>query len=82
TDERGIFLFDRVPPGEHLLAAQATGFAPTQHRVQVASGEQRRVELGLRPDALSAQVTVTATRTLESVATVPSAITSVARDQW
>lgn len=81
TDERGIFLFDRVPPGEHLLAAQATGFAPTEQRVQVASGEQRRVDLVLRPDALSAQVTVTATRTLESVATVPSAITIVARDQ-
>jgi iron complex outermembrane receptor protein len=49
TDEAGIFLFEAVPAGTHLVQVRSDEFGQDNERVEVAEGSTAEVTLELRP---------------------------------
>jgi iron complex outermembrane recepter protein len=77
----GSFRFGGIPAGEHTLRVSAPGFSAAERTLTVSVGAAVSSDFTLRTSSLSADVTVTATRTIESVAAVPGAVTVLDREQ-
>jgi iron complex outermembrane recepter protein len=77
----GGFHFVGVPAGEHTLRVSAHGFSGAERIMTVVAGSPASTDITLRTGMLSADVTVTATRTIESVAAIPGAVTILDREQ-
>ncbi len=62
ADAEGRFRIENVPAGKARISAQLLGYMPVQQTVAVAAGEERVVELRLRPAAVQlAELTVIGT---------------------
>lgn len=81
TDSEGVYRFENLPEGQYGLSAGGTGFSAVTQNLTLAAGESRSVDLTLSVSTLAAEVTVTATRSAESVAAIPGSITVIDREQ-
>ncbi|HEV7859206.1 MAG TPA: TonB-dependent receptor [Pyrinomonadaceae bacterium] len=63
TDIHGIFVFETIPVRDATLIVRATGFSPSERRWTAIEGNGSRLQVVLLPAPVSAEVTVTATRT-------------------
>lgn len=80
TNAEGRYRLPDLAPGEYSLQATAPGFAVTTKKVALKAGE-RSVDLTLSPGGISEEVTVSVTRSVESIAGIPAAITLVEKEQ-
>jgi iron complex outermembrane recepter protein len=76
----GGYRFERVPFGDHTISVTAPGFSESQRPLTISGGSPS-FDVRLQPGTLSADVTITATRTVESIAAVPGAVTVIDREQ-
>lgn len=76
TDGTGAYRFERLAPGEYLVAAEASGFARSaaQH-VRVESGGGPTLDISLEVAGVREEVVVTASGTPQAVDEVSKAIT-------
>lgn len=77
----GTFGLESLPAGQYTVSAQVTGFSGEPSTLMLAQDEERTVNLLLRPAPQAQQVTVTATRSVESIAAVPGSVTVVGEKQ-
>jgi iron complex outermembrane recepter protein len=81
TDANGVFRFNDVPEGKYLLSIAAAGFAERTQALVIAGGDSRNLDLTLSPAAISGDVVIGATRTVESIAAIPGSVTVIDREQ-
>jgi iron complex outermembrane receptor protein len=75
TDARGRFEARGLPAGKYLFLARAVGRAPVRTEVTVTGGETTPLDFRLRAASVDlAEVTVSATRDAQNLATMPIAI--------
>lgn len=79
TDGNGAFRFEGIPAGAYTLRISLSGFAEDVRPVEVTAGQERKVEVTLRPAGLKEDVTVTATRTPQEIAAIPGSVTVIPR---
>jgi iron complex outermembrane receptor protein len=78
TDGTGAYRFERLAPGEYLIAAEASGFARTAaQQVRVESGGSPTLDISLEIAGVREEVVVTAAGTPQAVDEVSKAITVV-----
>ena len=77
SNAEGIYRFEALPPGEYELVAQAPGFQSKTMAFRLGAGQQNVLDALIRPAAQIEQVTVTATRSVESIATVPGSVSVI-----
>src|SRR6267378_649248 len=63
TDNEGLFRFETTSTGSALLTINANGFAPTERKIDPATDQVTGLRIVLVPANISAQVTISATRT-------------------
>lgn len=63
SDEKGRFVFSRIPVNTGMLEVSAEGFAPARKSWRIDGSGTAHVEFILQPSSLSEQVTVSAART-------------------
>jgi iron complex outermembrane receptor protein len=80
TDGEGRYRFQDLSPGDHRFQATAPGFAVTTKDIALRVGE-RSIDLTLSPRGLAEEVTVSVTRSVESIAGIPAAVTVVEGDR-
>lgn len=80
TDQNGRYEFTCLERGGYRLSISANGFAPGARTVQV-NGTEQRVNVTLQAAALSENVVVSATRTPESLATIPGGVSVLTQQQ-
>lgn len=81
TDTDGLFAYPNLEAGKYKITASADGFTNAAKEITLIDGENKVFEFILKPGGLSAEVTVTATRTVESIAAVPGSVTVIDREQ-
>ena len=81
ADGNGVFTLGNVPSGSYRLEILSNGFARSVQTIDVNETAASIPDVVLSPAQLSAEVTVTATRSVESIAAVPSSITVVDEEQ-
>src|SRR6185295_11145779 len=78
TDEKGISLFEDLAPGEYLIEAEATGFAPAEPQVlRIEGNGAETFDISLPLAGVSEQVVVTAQSSVQPVDEVSKAISVV-----
>jgi len=82
TNSEGTYRFQSLPPAEYTISAYVTGFQSEAVAVRIAAGEQRKFDALIRPASQAQQVTVTATRSVESIASVPGSVSVVEDKQF
>lgn len=81
TDSSGSFRFDDLVHGNYRLRALGAGFTTAIEDFKLSIGEERSVELTLQPGLINEEVVVTATRSTESIVTIPNSVTVLSREQ-
>lgn len=81
SDHEGAFRFENVARGEYDLTVEAKGFAQSVKKVEVSGSDVLLADVVMLPGALSEQVTISATRSAESIAAVPGSVTVIGEDQ-
>lgn len=82
TLDDGSFRFENVPVGNYRLTVRSRNFAEVSRDVNLTAGGSLNLpDVVLQPGALSAEVTVTATRTVESIAAIPGSVTVIEREE-
>ena len=76
TDERGMFEFDRIPPGKYQLIAHLDRVPDAVKTVEVAGGDQM-VDFQLALAPIREQVTVTATGSAEAIESSYQSVNSI-----
>jgi iron complex outermembrane recepter protein len=78
TLEDGSFRFENLTPGKYRLRVQRQEFAEISKELELTAGNNLNLpDIVLEPRSLSAEVTVSATRTVESIAAIPGAVTVI-----
>lgn len=77
----GQYDYEALPAGEYTVSTQVPGFTSDPMTVRLAPGQRRTIDVVLRPASQLQQVTVTATRSVESIATVPGSVSVVEDNQ-
>lgn len=77
----GEFQFTDLAAGEYRVNLSAPGFAGLAQTLRLTPSENRRLDFTLRPAALSENVVVSATRTVESIAAIPGSVSVIEREQ-
>jgi hypothetical protein len=78
TDGTGAYRFERIAPGEYLVAAEASGFARSAaQQVRVESGGSPTLDISLEVAGVREEVVITASGTAQAVDEVSKAITVV-----
>jgi iron complex outermembrane receptor protein len=78
TDGTGNYRFERLAPGEYLVAAEASGFARSAaQQLRVESGASPTLNISLEIAGVREEVVVTASGTAQAVDEVSKAITIV-----
>src|SRR6185295_12530247 len=78
TDEKGISLFEDLAPGEYLIEAEATGFAPAEPQVlRIGGSGAETFDISLPLAGVSEQVVVTAQSSVQPVDEVSKAVSVV-----
>jgi iron complex outermembrane recepter protein len=81
TDVNGIFRFHNLPEGKYRLSVTAAGFTEATQDLMIIAGGSGNIELLLNPAAISGDVVIGATRTVESIAAIPGSVTIIDREQ-
>lgn len=81
TSQDGGFAVEGLVPGLYRVSAKYPGMTSDGDLYTLAAGESRRIDVILRPSGLSQQVTVTATRSVESIAAIPGSVSVVESNQ-
>src|ERR1700752_3423038 len=81
TDSSGSFRFDDLVQGNYRLRVTGPGFTTAVEDLKLTIEEERDVELTLQPGLIKEEVVVTATRSTESVVTIPNSVTVLSRKQ-
>lgn len=81
SDANGVFVYRNLEVGKYKITVSTDGFASAKKEIVLAEGENKTLEFILQPGRLSAEVTVTATRTVESIAAVPGSVTVIDGEQ-
>lgn len=81
TNADGTYGIEALPAGSYVVSAELAGFAPSSVSVTLGTGQQRTVDAVLQPVLQAQQVTVTATRSVESIAAVPGSVAVVDESQ-
>src|SRR5215831_2336613 len=76
TDERGMFEFDRIPPGKYQLIAHLDRVPDAVKTIEVAGGDQT-VDFQLALAPIREQVTVTATGSAEAIESSYQSVNSI-----
>jgi iron complex outermembrane receptor protein len=80
--EDGSFRFENIPAGKYRLIVQTQNFADYHKQIDLTAGNDLNLtDIVMQAGALSAEVTVTATRSVESIAAIPGAVTVIEREQ-
>jgi iron complex outermembrane recepter protein len=69
-----------VPVGRYQLKARKLGFLLTSRDIEINAGKIISPTLVLRIDEVEEQVTITATRSIESIAAIPGSITVISNE--
>ncbi|MGH9627186.1 MAG: TonB-dependent receptor [Bryobacteraceae bacterium] len=77
TNGEGAYRLESLPPGEYTISADVTGFQSDAARMRIEPGEEKKFYAVIRPASQAQQVTVTATRSVESIAAVPGSVSVV-----
>ena len=76
TDNNGVYVFDKVPPGRYTVIAHQEGFGDSSETVTLAAGSTATVDIQMQISGIKEQVTVTASgieeTAFESIASVSS----------
>jgi outer membrane receptor for ferrienterochelin and colicin len=75
TDKDGAFRFGDVPPNTYQLTVAASGFSPSQERVEVRTSVPISLKVAL--NVAGAETEVTVTDTLNTIENVPTSHTDV-----
>ncbi|MDQ4120942.1 MAG: TonB-dependent receptor [Acidobacteriota bacterium] len=81
TQTDGSFRFENIPSGRYQLTVRIQNFAETSKEIDLNGSNLNLPDTVLHPNALSAEVTVTATRTIESIAAIPASVTVIEQEQ-
>jgi iron complex outermembrane receptor protein len=81
SDAAGEFSLSGLPSGAYRWRVEREGFVDDERELALAAGEALSPDVALLPRGVTEQVTVTATRSVESVANVPGAVTVVGGEQ-
>ena len=76
SDDSGRFEFDSLAPGDYTLSVNRPGFATIERAIKLEK-DLDLPSIAMSLGTLSADVTVTATRSAESIASVPGSVTVV-----
>ena len=78
SDSSGSYSFKHLAPGEYLVEAEATGFAPAPAQsITVSRGQTSSVDISLQLSGLRNSVVITASDTPQTVDEVSKALTVV-----
>jgi outer membrane receptor protein involved in Fe transport len=81
TDEKGLYLVPKLPPGTYQLTATLEGFAPGELReIKLQPGQTRTVNLTLASLAFGGEVLVTSQKRTEPLQEIPISITALSSD--
>lgn len=80
TDENGSFRFERISPGEYVVAVDAPGFSRSARALRAQSGGNT-VDFSLELAAINSEVVVTAQGTPQTIDETSKAISVINADQ-
>jgi len=80
TDGNGSFNFKDLPPGEYTLSVSGLGFSAFAETLTLA-GQNRNMEITLKPGAVAEKITVTATRSETVIDNTPVPVSVVEREE-
>ena len=81
ADEDGRFRYDRIENGVYVLTVQSEGFAAVSQRIDLKTAARQNIEIQLDASGISENVTVTATRSVTEISTIPGAVSVITRDE-